>query len=129
MLVGKAIPQAAKIFLLAVAIFDDLGASLIIAIFYNQGVSLDLLGYAGLACFALYMLNKMQFTSFAPYLLLGVVLWYCFLNGGIHTTIAGVVVAMAYPMRVTRKTYSPLERTSTSPARRSAALVQPNWFT
>lgn len=110
MLVGKAIPQAAKIFLLAVAIFDDLGAILIIALFYNQGVSLDLLGYAGLACVALYMLNKMQFTSFAPYLLLGVVLWYCFLNGGIHTTIAGVVVAMAYPMRVTRKTYSPLER-------------------
>lgn len=110
MLVGKAIPQAAKIFLLAIAIFDDLGAILIIALFYNQGVSLDLLGYAGLACVALYMLNKMQFTSFAPYLLLGVVLWYCFLNGGIHTTIAGVVVAMAYPMRVTRKTYSPLER-------------------
>lgn len=110
MLVGKSIPQAAKIFLLAVAIFDDLGAILIIAIFYNQGVSLDLLGYAGLACFALYMLNKMQFTSFVPYLLLGVVLWYCFLNGGIHTTIAGVVVAMAYPMRVSRKTYSPLEK-------------------
>lgn len=110
MLVGKAIPQAAKIFLLAIAIFDDLGAILIIAIFYNQGVSLDLLGYAGLACFALYMLNKMQVTSFVPYLILGVVLWYCFLNGGIHTTIAGVVVAMAYPMRVSRKSYSPLEK-------------------
>ena len=110
MLVGKAIPQAAKIFLLAVAIFDDLGAILIIAIFYNQGVSLDLLGYAGLACFVLYMLNKMQVTAFVPYMILGVVLWYCFLNGGFHTTIAGVVVAMAYPMRVTRKTYSPLEK-------------------
>ena len=109
MLVGKAIPQAAKIFLLAIAIFDDLGAILIIAIFYNQGVSIDLLGYAGLACFALYMLNKMEVTSFAPYLILGVVLWYCFLNGGIHTTIAGVVVAMAYPMRVERKKSSPLE--------------------
>jgi NhaA family Na+:H+ antiporter len=110
MLVGKAIPQAAKIFLLAIAIFDDLGAILIIAIFYNQGVSLDLLGYAGLACFALYMLNKMQVTAFVPYMILGVVLWYCFLNGGIHTTIAGVVVAMAYPMRVRRKNYSPLEK-------------------
>ena len=110
MLVGKAIPQAAKIFLLAIAIFDDLGAILIIAIFYNQGVSIDLLGYAGLACVALYMLNKMEVTSFAPYLIFGVVLWYCFLNGGIHTTIAGVVVAMAYPMRVERKKYSPLEK-------------------
>ena len=65
-----------------------------------------------MACLALYMLNRMQVTSFSPYLILGVVLWYCFLNGGIHTTIAGVVVAMAYPMRVRAKTYSPLERLS-----------------
>lgn len=110
MLVGKAIPQAAKIFLLAIAIFDDLGAILIIALFYNQGVSIDLLGYAGLSCIVLYLLNKMQITNFTPYLIMGVVLWYCFLNGGIHTTIAGVVVAMSYPMRVTAKKYSPLER-------------------
>ncbi len=109
MLVGKSVPQAAKIFLLAIAIFDDLGAILIIALFYNQGVSLDLLGYAGLTCFALYALNKMQITKFLPYLICGIVLWYCFLNGGIHTTIAGVVVAMAYPMRVRCHTNSPLE--------------------
>ncbi len=109
MLVGRAIPQAVKIFLLAIAIFDDLGAIIIIALFYNQGVSLDLLGYAGLACFALYLVNKMQITNFTPYLILGVVLWYCFLNGGIHTTIAGVVVAMAYPMRVNSTKASPLE--------------------
>ncbi len=114
MLVGKAIPQAAKIFLLAIAIFDDLGAILIIALFYNQGVSVDLLGYASLSCVALYMLNRMQVTRFSPYLILGVVLWYCFLNGGIHTTIAGVVVAMAYPMRVRSKQYSPLEKLSVS---------------
>ena len=114
MLVGKAIPQAAKIFLLAIAIFDDLGAILIIALFYNQGVSVDLLGYASLSCVALYILNRMQVTRFSPYLILGVVLWYCFLNGGIHTTIAGVVVAMAYPMRVRSKQYSPLERLSKS---------------
>ena len=108
MLVGKAVPQAVKIFLLAIAIFDDLGAIIIIALFYNQGVSIDLLGYAGVACILLYMVNKMQITSFVPYLVLGVALWYCFLNGGVHTTIAGVVVAMAYPMRVTMKKYSPL---------------------
>ncbi len=112
MLVGKSIPQAAKIFLLAIAIFDDLGAIVIIALFYNQGVSVDLLGYAALICTALYFLNKMQITGFAPYLFLGAGLWYCFLNGGIHTTIAGVVVAMAYPMRVNIKKYSPLERLS-----------------
>ncbi len=110
MLVGKHVPQAAKIFLLAIAIFDDLGAIIIIALFYNQGVYLSLLGYACIATFALYLLNKMQVTYFLPYLLLGVVLWFCFLNGGIHTTIAGVVVAMAYPMRVAGEKESPLNR-------------------
>lgn len=110
MLVGKHVPQAAKIFLLAIAIFDDLGAIIIIALFYNQGVYLSLLGYACIATFALYLLNKMQVTYFLPYLLLGIVLWFCFLNGGIHTTIAGVVVAMAYPMRVDGEKESPLNR-------------------
>ena len=110
MLVGKHVPQAAKIFLLAIAIFVELGAIIIIALFYNQGVYLSLLGYACIAIFALYLLNKMQVTYFLPYLLLGVVLWLCFLNGGIHTTIAGVVVAMAYPMRVDGEKESPLNR-------------------
>ena len=110
MLVGKHVPQAAKIFLLAIAIFDDLGAIIIIALFYNQGVYLSLLGYACIATFALYLLNKMQVTYFLPYLLLGIVLWFCFLNGGIHTTIAGVVVAMAYPMRVDGEKESRLNR-------------------
>ena len=112
MLVGKCVPQAVKIFLLAIAIFDDLGAILIIALFYNQGVSIDLLGYASLTCVALYFLNKMGITNFIPYFILGVVLWYCFLNGGIHTTISGVLVAMAYPMRVHLIKGSPLEALS-----------------
>lgn len=110
MLVGGKIPQAAKIFLLAIAIFDDLGAIIIIALFYNQGVYLSLLGYACIATFALYLLNKMRVTHFFPYLALGAALWYCFLNGGIHTTIAGVVVAMAYPMHVEGEKESPLNR-------------------
>ena len=58
MLVGKHVPQAAKIFLLAIAIFDDLGAIIIIALFYNQGVYLSLLGYACIATFALYLLTR-----------------------------------------------------------------------
>lgn len=110
MLVGRHVPQAAKIFLLAIAIFDDLGAIIIIALFYNQGVSLALLGYACLATFALYILNKMQISNFLPYLMLGFVLWLCFLKGGIHTTIAGVVVAMTYPMHVAGMADSPLNR-------------------
>lgn len=110
MLVGRHVPQAAKIFLLAIAIFDDLGAIIIIALFYNQGVSLTLLGYACIATFGLYLLNKMQISNFLPYLMLGFILWLCFLNGGIHTTIAGVVVAMSYPMHVEGMRDSPLNR-------------------
>ena len=110
MLVGRKVAPAAKIFLLAIAIFDDLGAILIIALFYNQGVQLALLGYACIAVAALYVLNKLRVISFVPYLALGIVLWYCFFNGGVHTTIAGVVVAMAYPMRIEGMKESPLNR-------------------
>lgn len=110
MLVGKQIPSAAKIFLLAIAIFDDLGAILIIALFYSQGVELSLIGWACVATGALYVVNRLQVTYFLPYLVLGIVLWFCFLQGGIHTTIAGVVVAMAYPMRVDGERESPLNR-------------------
>ncbi|MCQ2741034.1 MAG: Na+/H+ antiporter NhaA [Alphaproteobacteria bacterium] len=110
MLIGKCVSHSVKVFFLAVAIFDDLGVILIIALFYNRGVSVPLLGYATLVCFALYGLNKLKITWFAPYLLLGMALWYCFLNGGVHTTMAGVITAMAYPMRVTDKNYSPLKK-------------------
>ncbi|MGN0903609.1 MAG: Na+/H+ antiporter NhaA [Alphaproteobacteria bacterium] len=107
-LVGKNIPSSVKVFLLAIAIFDDLGAILIIALFYSQGVELPLIGWAIVATGALYLVNKMRITYFLPYLLLGIVLWFCFLKGGIHTTIAGVVVAMAYPMHVSGEKKSPL---------------------
>ena len=107
-LVGKNIPSSVKVFLLAIAIFDDLGAILIIALFYSQGVELPLIGWAIVATGAFYLVNKMRITYFLPYLLLGIVLWFCFLKGGIHTTIAGVVVAMAYPMHVSGEKKSPL---------------------
>ena len=107
-LVAKSIPSAAKIFLLAIAIFDDLGAIVIIAFFYSQGVEISSLGWATVACFSLWLFNKWNVTYFLPYFLAGLWLWYCFLNGGIHTTIAGVMVAMAYPMHVKYKRSSPL---------------------
>ncbi len=107
-LVGKNIPSSVKVFLLAIAIFDDLGAIVIIALFYSQGVELPLIGWAIVATGVLYLVNKMRITYFLPYLLLGIVLWFCFLKGGIHTTIAGVVVAMAYPMHVSGEKKSPL---------------------
>lgn len=110
MLVAKNIPSAAKIFLLAIAIFDDLGAIIVIAFFYSQGVEISSLGWATVACVFLYAFNKWNVTYFLPYLLAGLWLWYCFLNGGIHTTMAGVMVAMAYPMHVHYEKVSPLNK-------------------
>ena len=109
-LVAKSIPSAVKIFLLAVAIFDDLGAIVIIAFFYSQGVEISSLGWATVACLFLWLFNKWNVTYFLPYLLAGLWLWFCFHKGGIHTTMAGVMVAMAYPMHVEGERGSPLNR-------------------
>jgi NhaA family Na+:H+ antiporter len=108
---GKHLPPAAKVFLLAVAIFDDLGAILIIALFYNTGLTLlpVLLASAGLM--VLYLLNRAHVSTLAPYMLVGLFLWACFYQAGIHTTMAGVLVGLAVPMRdATNPNQSPIGR-------------------
>lgn len=99
MLVGKSVPPPVKIFLLAVAIFDDLGAILIIALFYNSELALLplLLAAGGIA--ALIALNKGKVTALTPYFLVAVFLWFCFYHSGIHTTVAGVITGLLIPMR------------------------------
>lgn len=99
MLAGKHIPPAVKIFLLAIAIFDDLGAILIIAIFYNAELALTPLLLAALGLCMLTLLNRRDVTVLTPYFLVGIFLWFCFYHSGLHTTLAGVVVSMAIPMR------------------------------
>jgi NhaA family Na+:H+ antiporter len=99
MLVGKGVPPAAKIFLLAVAIFDDLGAILVIAMFYNTGLALTPLLFAALGVAVLWLMNRARIYAIAPYLMVGVYLWFCFYYSGIHTTIAGVILGMSIPMR------------------------------
>ncbi|MFO0388162.1 MAG: Na+/H+ antiporter NhaA [Alphaproteobacteria bacterium] len=99
MLVGKGIPSSIKIFLLAIAIFDDLGAILIIAAFYNTSLALMPLLMAAAGLVGLFALNRANITTMAPYFLLGIYLWFCFYHSGIHTTVAGVAVGMAIPMR------------------------------
>lgn len=98
-LLGKGIPPAIKIFLLAVAIFDDLGAILVIAAFYNTGLAVMplLLAAGGIAALAL--LNRANIAVITPYILVGVFLWFCFYYSGIHTTLAGVIVGLMVPMR------------------------------
>lgn len=109
MLAGKHVPPALKIFLLAIAIFDDLGAILVIAFFYSGAVSLMSLGWVALGLSLLYALNRFQVMAILPYLLIGVLLWFLLHHAGTHTTIAGVVVGLAIPLRdATHSSRSPL---------------------
>jgi NhaA family Na+:H+ antiporter len=97
-LFGSRIPNSLKVFLTSLAIMDDLGAILIIAIFYASDLSVSALGLAALLTVILFGLNRLGVVRLVPYLLLGVALWACMLFSGIHATLAGVVVAMAIPL-------------------------------
>lgn len=98
LLAAKRVPPALKIFLLAIAIFDDLGAIIVIALFYSKGLAaLPLVLGLGLLG-GLFLLNRRGVASVWPYLLVGVGLWFCLYHGGVHTTIGGVLVGMAIPL-------------------------------
>ncbi|GLV29607.1 Na(+)/H(+) antiporter NhaA [Sphingobium sp. TomTYG75] len=113
-LLGPRVPASLKIFLAAVAIIDDLIAVLIIALFYSGQLNLLplALAVAGLACLAL--CNRAGVNSLWPYILIGVFVWFCVLQSGIHATLAGVAVAMTIPLRKTPAApddqHSPLSR-------------------
>src|SRR3990167_5420739 len=102
-LFGKRVPLGLKIFLLALAIFDDLGAILIIAVFYVQSISYVYLALATMLCIALVIMNRKQKLSAVPYLGVGVALWFCLWQSGIHPTIAGVLTAFAIPLPELKK--------------------------
>lgn len=110
-LLGERVPAALKLFLLTLAIIDDLGAIIIIALFYTEGLSgLSLLVAMG-AIAVLYVMNRRGVMSTASYLLVGVVLWAAVLKSGVHATLAGVVLAFFIPLRTPdAATPSPLRR-------------------
>ena len=109
-LLGSRVPNSLKVFLVSIAIFDDIGAILIIALFYTSELSLESLALAGLCLPFLYMLNRRNVTSITPYLLIGVIMWVAVLKSGIHATLAGVVLALFIPMfDRTDPEHSPLE--------------------
>ncbi|WP_375057048.1 Na+/H+ antiporter NhaA [Zobellella sp. DQSA1] len=97
-LLGKRVPLSLKVFLLALAIIDDLGVILIIALFYSHGLSLPPLGIALLAIVGLLLFNRSRVGSLAPYLLLGLVVWVAVLKSGIHATLAGVLLGFLVPL-------------------------------
>jgi len=98
-LLGSRVPSSLKLFLLAVAIIDDIGAIVIIAIFYSGDLSGVMFVVAGLAILALGLLNWRGISSATPYVLVGIVLWIAVLKSGIHATLAGIVLAMFIPLK------------------------------
>ena len=98
-LLGKRVPATLKIFLLAVAIMDDLGAIVIIAIFYTAELSALSLGLAVVGIVILILLNQLGVTRIAAYVVAGVFLWVCVLKSGVHATLAGVAIGFAIPLR------------------------------
>ncbi|AOY44626.1 MULTISPECIES: Na+/H+ antiporter NhaA [Psychrobacter] len=109
-LLGNRVPNSLKVFLVSIAIFDDIGAILIIALFYTSELSLESLALAGLCLPFLYLLNRRNVTSITPYLLIGIIMWIAVLKSGIHATLAGVVLALFIPMfDRTDPEHSPLE--------------------
>ena len=100
-LVGSRAPVSVKILLLAVAIIDDLAAIIIIALFYTENLSLVALGWGTLGVAGLFLLNRMRVMSITPYVLIGIFLWACVLKSGVHATLAGVIAALAIPLKHT----------------------------
>lgn len=110
-LLGNRVPAALRLFLLTVAIVDDIGAVLIIALFYTAEVRLDWLLAALLIFGGMMALNRMGVRRLWPFVLAAIALWYCMLHSGVHATVAGVVAAFTIPLRITADgAASPLER-------------------
>jgi NhaA family Na+:H+ antiporter len=110
-LLGTRVPVALKVFLLALAIIDDLGAIVIIALFYTSDLSLSVLAIAAAATGFLWFLNYRGVTRTAAYVATGLIVWVCVLKSGVHATLAGVVVALFIPLRTAEGTgQAPLKR-------------------
>ncbi len=107
-LLGKRVPVSLKLFLMTLAIIDDLGAIIIIALFYSGTLSTLSLMLAAACLVALVAMNRLGVIKLGPYLLIGVILWVCVLKSGVHATLAGVALALTIPLRTRNAEPSPL---------------------
>ena len=115
-LLGSRVPPALKVFLMALAIIDDLGAIIIIALFYTHELSMASLGIAAAAIAVLALLNLLNVRRTGIYILVGVVLWTAVLKSGVHATLAGVIIGFFIPLK---------EQAGKSPARSLEHVLHP----
>ena len=107
-LLGSRVPLSLKLFLLTLAIIDDLGAIVIIAIFYSGDLSVTSLIFAAVTIAILFAMNLLGVKRIAAYVVVGLILWICVLKSGVHATLAGVILAFAIPLRTKEDEPCPL---------------------
>ena len=107
-LLGKRVPASLKLFLMTLAIIDDLGAIIVIAVFYSSELSGVSLMLAAACLVVLIAMNRMGVIKIAPYMIVGLILWVCVLKSGVHATLAGVTLAFCIPLRTRNSEPSPL---------------------
>jgi len=126
MLLGKRVPIALKLFLASLAIFDDIGAIVIIAFFYTSKLSLTALLVSSLVILLLYIMNRRGATELTTYAILGIILWVSVLKSGVHATLAGVILAFFIPLRTNDDTgRSPLKQLEKDLDRSVTYLILP----
>ncbi|WP_194435601.1 Na+/H+ antiporter NhaA [Vibrio fluminensis] len=108
-LLGSRVPVSLKVFLLALAIIDDLGVVVIIALFYSGDLSTTALAIGFAMTAALFALNSRHVSKLLPYMIVGAILWVAVLKSGVHATLAGVVIGFAIPLKGNKGKRSPLK--------------------
>ncbi|BBU46418.1 Na+/H+ antiporter NhaA [Pseudomonas monteilii] len=107
-LLGKRVPVSLKLFLMTLAIIDDLGAIIVIALFYSGTLSSVSLLLAAACLVVLVAMNRLGVVKLGPYMVVGLILWVCVLKSGVHATLAGVALALCIPLRTRNAETSPL---------------------
>jgi NhaA family Na+:H+ antiporter len=107
-LLGNRVPISLRVFLVSIAILDDIGAIVIIALFYTSELSIFALTVAGVCVPVLFTLNRRGVLEKTPYLLIGLVMWVAVLKSGVHATLAGIILALFIPVRDSARETSPL---------------------
>ena len=98
-LLSKQVPLPLKIFLLALAIIDDLGAIVVIALFFSHGLSVQALIFSAVAIIVLILLNRFKVSALCAYMVVGAILWASVLKSGVHATLAGVIIGFSIPLK------------------------------